>query len=795
MSKQAIRREGASAVNRAPTTASPVPEAAPAARGAAAPLSGARRFGPAQLTPGAALQLQQAVGNRAARRLFADAAPEPGRAAGAGLPSHLKAGIERLSGLSMDDVRVQRRSAEPARLGALAFTRGPEIHLAPGQERHLAHEAWHVVQQKEGRVPATAELHGQRINADAALEREADTMGARASSTGQSGSAEASRGEPSRGAGVAEIPSSVGVVQRVLDTQAPAGRPSFTLAHKTKTVAPRHDTARRPIRELKTDLDKLLKKANPNAPGSARKKENKLKAQLDEKAVEGREAAEKLSDEEKDALLSAGWNLNPDELDLSGQLRDGPGLSDNQLQAIERLSSSQVGKVWLSHAGLFTEPDADNYLRESKYYDWLLLEAETRVQLATMAHKDRIGANERTPAYTLGRHFMIHHGDSAEKQQAESARDSDVRSAFVDTMLHSAMNSDAEEAVTAGAVVEKTHGVHGAIRKALPFGGQGRILDPQQIASENMQAARILEKLFLVLQAGLKIYDKTAKTHVELPNATDVARALAHGGRVNIRIPAIKEGETGRELLDFLGITTEGKGAKGAVVTRGFGTHNLWIKPNPKQDGEPRDASQRAPFIELGGKGAARRNFVSKFRPSAQHVHQWGMNVAAGGLGKLDHNGDVILPDGAHGHMYIGFTAPDVGRDGGLSIGMETTGPGAASLVGYVHGPHSTEATANPESSFGGHKTDKIGSGGPSDVKKVWKGLSDIDKGEWQATNSRYVDLEGINGGNWLTYLKGLEAHFDAAKNRGERRALELLVGPKANFRKLMDRGAGDDRD
>lgn len=123
MIKQAIRREGASAVNRAPTTARPVPEAAPAARGAAAPLSGARRFGPAQLTPGAALQLQQAVGSRAVRRLFADAAPEPGRAAGAGLPSELKAGIERLSGLSMDDVRVQRRSAEPARLGALPAAR------------------------------------------------------------------------------------------------------------------------------------------------------------------------------------------------------------------------------------------------------------------------------------------------------------------------------------------------------------------------------------------------------------------------------------------------------------------------------------------------------------------------------------------------------------------------------------------------------------------------------------------------------------------------------------------------
>ena len=37
---------------------------------------------------------------------------------------------------------------------ARAYTQGSEIYMAPGQERHLAHEAWHVVQQKQGRVQA-----------------------------------------------------------------------------------------------------------------------------------------------------------------------------------------------------------------------------------------------------------------------------------------------------------------------------------------------------------------------------------------------------------------------------------------------------------------------------------------------------------------------------------------------------------------------------------------------------------------------------------------------------------------
>lgn len=103
-----------------------------------------------------------------------------------GLPDGLKAGIEARSGLSMDGVRVHYRSSEPARLNAHAFTRGSDIHLAPGQDRHLQHEAWHVVQQAEGRVRPTIEVSGARVNDDAALEREADTLGASSAAHGAS---------------------------------------------------------------------------------------------------------------------------------------------------------------------------------------------------------------------------------------------------------------------------------------------------------------------------------------------------------------------------------------------------------------------------------------------------------------------------------------------------------------------------------------------------------------------------------------------------------------------------------
>lgn len=97
-----------------------------------------------------------------------------------GLPDRLKAGIESLSGLAMDDVRVHYHSSKPAQLQALAYTQGTEIHVGSGQERHLPHEAWHVVQQKQGRVRPTLQAKGVAINDDHGLEREADVMGVKA---------------------------------------------------------------------------------------------------------------------------------------------------------------------------------------------------------------------------------------------------------------------------------------------------------------------------------------------------------------------------------------------------------------------------------------------------------------------------------------------------------------------------------------------------------------------------------------------------------------------------------------
>ena len=122
-----------------------------------------------------------------------------------GLPDDLETGIENLSGMPLDNVTVHYNSSKPAQLQALAYTQGTNIHVAPGQEQHLAHEAWHVVQQSQRRVKPTMALKGASVNDDPGLEKEADVMGQRAAQQNVRSSEE--RNTWSERSGVAETAS------------------------------------------------------------------------------------------------------------------------------------------------------------------------------------------------------------------------------------------------------------------------------------------------------------------------------------------------------------------------------------------------------------------------------------------------------------------------------------------------------------------------------------------------------------------------------------------------------------
>jgi hypothetical protein len=123
---------------------------------------------------------------------------------GSALPDGVGSRMERLFGRDFTAVRVHQ-GPEAAALGARAFTRGNDIHFAPGQyapetpagQELLGHELSHVVQQSQGRV-AAPQAKGGIVTADASLEQEADEHGARAA-----------RGERVAGAGPAGSGSTV----------------------------------------------------------------------------------------------------------------------------------------------------------------------------------------------------------------------------------------------------------------------------------------------------------------------------------------------------------------------------------------------------------------------------------------------------------------------------------------------------------------------------------------------------------------------------------------------------------
>lgn len=103
------------------------------------------------------------------------------------LPSGLRWALEKLSGYDLSEVRVYYASNVPARLGARALARGTEIHLQTGAEDVLPHEAWHVVQQMQGRVEPTDTVNGLSLNDNVELEKEADEMGAMAAALSWAG--------------------------------------------------------------------------------------------------------------------------------------------------------------------------------------------------------------------------------------------------------------------------------------------------------------------------------------------------------------------------------------------------------------------------------------------------------------------------------------------------------------------------------------------------------------------------------------------------------------------------------
>ncbi|MCY1069787.1 DUF4157 domain-containing protein [Nannocystis sp. RBIL2] len=114
--------------------------------------------------------------------------PARGGSHGAGSVPPLREALERALGADFSAVQIHVGSPRATEFGALAFTQGHDIHVAPGRwtphtasgRRLLGHELGHVMQQREGRVRCNSSRLGFGLNDEPRLEREADAMGERA---------------------------------------------------------------------------------------------------------------------------------------------------------------------------------------------------------------------------------------------------------------------------------------------------------------------------------------------------------------------------------------------------------------------------------------------------------------------------------------------------------------------------------------------------------------------------------------------------------------------------------------
>ncbi|MFI1728876.1 DUF4157 domain-containing protein [Streptomyces acidicola] len=707
---------------------------------------------PPPLTAAALRAAQRGAGNAAVTAMIARRArpapvveqQDPGvhevlRSVGKPLSAPVRRDMESRFRTDFSDVRLHTgaaaaRSAQA--IGARAYTSGSDVVIGDGGgDKHtLAHELTHVVQQRQGPVAGTDNGSALKISDPSdRFERAAEANARRV----MSGPA-----PPHHDVGPAEV----ATLQSAAGNQAAtasvqrAGEDVIEAEAPTRESTPPADEA---ALEVSTDPDAVMVR---------------LTASIEAHTLQTKR---KFNFWEPHKKWPEDWLLENTRIQwvLERRLVLGKAFQQDELRDIEILSAKRPR--WLNSVGIGTleearriaagrggtadagrtasgkgkekaGKDAQDEAAEQEHADystWLKLSPGRRILAATLAFQTQAPApgasTPNNPAYTLGRFMRTNElgPDDPERETLENERNEQIRQTAVDTLFPDGLREEQKH---------ESAGDHAT----------------EEMQGRDAFARDILTNVLLILRHGLQVAGKD-DNYVDYKEG-DVIRALAHGGRVNIRIPALRKGESPQQLLDFLGVTDNGTLHK-YMLERDYATHRSSIGKN--KDGEP------GSFKEEGGVGAAVKNKVSEVTPGMTTPDLLALNVSGGGFGTKDWNGDVILPDGSYGHLLLVFTAPTGDRDGALLVGLETVAPGARSPVGYHHGVRSTEATANPESVLHGHKQDKIGA--------TRAELGKMGKGDWHGF------LQTIKQ-DWVGKLQ-------AAKDTAQKRKLyEELVGPRA---------------
>jgi hypothetical protein len=421
-------------------------------------------------------------------------------------------------------------------------------------------------------------------------------------------------------------------------------------------------------------------------------------------------------------------------------------LTYEHLAQILELGQRPEGKVWLEKAGFKTSGEVQRYGHGKDFKNWENESAGFKMQVATYQFDAEL---TNTPGY--------HKALSAKKMTAQ------IHQNDADTWMKTLATPNRLTDATQQALTQNNNtytrdtyaGESGSVRKdGLKKGvtdrvtarqGQGYLGSEQALLNSNAAAISIVQRIFIVLQRGLSYADKNGGADLKKWEAP-VAVALSHGGRVNIRVPKV---EIGRDQHEFFNWLTGGQGnmEMAKMHVRPAGTHRVDVQKDK--------AKKRGAFKEKGGFGAA---IQAGMGWETGDTHHFGLDLPVGGLGQLDMNGNVILPNGSYGHLYIGYKPPTTSRDGALQIGCETDAPGMTNALGHMH---TAKATSAEHSSTGGLKADKIGA----------------------SKGGMVVDLSAIakDENNWMAQLQHMEQEVQQGKVTSQQlvgqRQLQFLPG------------------
>ena len=273
------------------------------------------------------------------------------------------------------------------------------------------------------------------------------------------------------------------------------------------------------------------------------------------------------------------------------------------------------------------------------------------------------------------------------------------------------------------------------------------------------ESARAMFKTFLMMQLGrMTQVDNGADGDTENSWGHTLADAFAHGGRTMVHLggqsdPEHENGDTVADLMSSMFFMHSEIGKRSAA------THHIVRDKDGK-------------LVEKGGLMTA---FGGGFD---SQWHNFGMPLAIGGIGNkststnVRENGNVdrktIDIDNRNGHLYIGTLEGDSQHNGGMLIGMETTGPYRTNGFGRTHtmwaGGSKMKATGSTEAGIHGKKR-----------------------------GGRQLHLENVKNAELIKFMQNADKYFDSIWRGGPDGLEERGRGYDEVLRKLTGKVLSSD--